>query len=259
MKLNNILAVVRNDLRIIRRVKWRTLEITYFPLTTILIWGLFALHSKQYAFEAGLIVLIVNLFWSFCHIAQQQANILLMEDLWSLSIKHVFIAGVSEFEYLIAKLVTSTSAAIVIGTLLLFVANAFGAPLFANLQTVLVLAGIALLGSIALAIFVAGTIMISGREYGFLSWSAMQLFVFLSAPFFSPRLFPAFLQWASAVMPFTNVFEIARALATRAPIQSAVFLKAFVIVVVYLLASLPYYAWACKRARKTGVLARMAH
>lgn len=259
MKLNNILAVVRNDLLVIRRVKWRTLEITYFPFTTILIWGLFALQSRQYAVEAGLIVLIVNLFWSFCHIAQQQANILLMEDLWSLSIKHIFIAGVSEFEYLIAKLITSSSAAVVIGSLLLVTANAFGAPLFANLQTVLVLSGIALLGSIALAILVAGTIMISGREYGFLSWSALQLFVFLSAPFFSPSLFPTVLQWVSAVMPFTGVFEIARAIATGAPIQSAAFLNAAIIVFAYLILSLPYYAWACKQARKTGVLARMAH
>jgi len=159
MKLRNILAVVGNDINIIRRVKWRVLELTYFPLTSVLIWGLFALQTRQYAIESGLIVLVVNLFWSFCQIAQQEANILIMEDLWSFSIKHILISGVSEFEYLIAKLVTSTTAAIAISTILFFVANAFGAPLIANAKLVISIASAALLGSLALAIIIAGTII----------------------------------------------------------------------------------------------------
>src|SRR5574341_2147470 len=259
MKLNNIMAVVQNDARVIKRVKWRLLEITYFPLTTILIWGLFSLYSRQFAVEAGLIVLIVNLFWSFCQLAQQQANILIMEDLWSLSIKHVLVSGVSEFEYILAKLITSTSAAIVIGTILMLVANAFGAPLLANFKIVALIAGIALLGSLALAIGIAGTVMMLGREYGFLSWSMLQLFIFFSAPFYSPNIFPTSIRWITEFMPFTRIFEAARAIATNTPVQASMLWHAFLITATYFAIAWPYYYFCFKRTRKSGMLARIAH
>jgi ABC-type polysaccharide/polyol phosphate export permease len=259
MRLNNVFAVVQNDARVIKRVKWRILEITYFPLTTILIWGLFAQYSKQFAVEAGLIVLVVNLFWSFCHLAQQQANILIMEDLWSLSIKHVLVSGVSEFEYILAKLITSTSAAVIVGTLLVLVANAFGAPLLANIKTVALVAGIALLGSLALAIAIAGSVMMMGREYGFLSWSMLQLFIFFSAPFYSPSIFPSAIRWITGIMPFTRIFEAARAIATGTPVPSTLLWHAFFVTATYFILAWPYYYYCFKKTRKSGMLARIAH
>jgi ABC-2 type transport system permease protein len=259
MKINNIIAIIRHDLTVIRRVRWRLLEITYFPIVTIILWGLYAQYSKTYAPEAGMIVLIVNMFWSFSQLSQQQANMLIMEDVWSLNIKHILVSGISEYEYVIAKLLTSTTIAVTIGTILLFIANAFGAPLFTNLHTVILIAVIALLGSIALAIFVAGTIIMVGREYGFLSWSVLQLFIFLSAPFFSPQMFPSFMRWITEIMPFTYVFQTARAIATNTPVQSSLIIHAAIVVLVYMILSLPYYRYAFRRTRKTGMLARITH
>lgn len=204
-------------------------------------------------------MLVVNLFWSFCHLAQQQANILIMEDLWSLSIKHVLVSGVSEFEYILAKLITSTSAAIIVGTLLVLVANAFGAPLLANINTVVLVAGIALLGSLALAIAIAGSVMMMGREYGFLSWSMLQLFIFFSAPFYSPSIFPPAIRWITEIMPFTRVFEAARAIATHTPVSSSLLWHAFLITATYFVLAWPYYCFCFKRTRKSGMLARIAH
>lgn len=259
MNLNNILAIMWNDFKVVRRVKWRLIEITYFPITTILIWGLFAIYSRQYATEAGLIVLIVNLFWSFSELAQQQANILIMEDLWTLSIKHILVSGISVFEYIIAKILTSAIVAVAITTVLLIIANAFGAPLLNNLGYVISLAGIALLGSISLAIIVAGTVILAGREYGFLSWSSLHLFVFLSAPFFPAGVFPSSIRWITEIMPFTYVFQGARALATQAIMPSGLLSHAFIVALAYFVLSWPFYAWAVRRAKKTGTLARMTH
>lgn len=258
MKLNNILAVVRNDTRVIRRVRWRMLEITYFPITTLLIWGMFALHSRQYALEAGLIVLVVNMFWSMCQLAQQQANMLMMEDLWTLSIRHIFIAGVTEFEYIVAKLVSSTTIAVTVMSVMLVLAQAFGAPLFANLSTVLALVGIALLGSLAMAVIIAGCVFMFGREYSFLSWSFLHLFIFFSAPFFSPTLFPSWLRWITEIMPFTYVFESARVIATGGVPAEGALVHALIIAAAYFVFAWPFYWLAFRMARRTGRLARIA-
>jgi ABC-2 type transport system permease protein len=259
MNLNNIWAILKNDARIVRKVRWRMLEVTYFPLSTLLIWGLFALYSRQYALEAGLIVLVSNLFWSFSQMAQQQANMLMMEDLWTLSIRHVFVAGVTEFEYIVAKLMGSAAVAVCVSSVLLVIANAFGAPLAENLPVVLALAGCALLGSLALSTIIAGTVMMLGREYSFLSWSSLHIFILLSGPFYSTEVFPAAIRAVSEVMPFTYVFSGARALATGAPVTGELLTHAFLVAAAYFVLAWPYFAWAFRRARRTGTLAKVAH
>jgi ABC-2 type transport system permease protein len=258
MKLHNILAIMRNDARVISRVKFRMLEISYFPITTLLIWGLFALYSRQYAAEAGLIVLVVNMFWSFSQLAQQQANMLMMEDLWTASVRHVFIAGVTEFEYVIAKILTSTTAAVAVTSVMICLAQAFGAPLFANISSVAALVGIALLGSVSMAVIITGCVFLLGREYGFLTWSSLHLFVFLSAPFYSPSIFPAAIRWITEIMPFTYVFQGARAIATGSAVPEGLLTHALLVVLAYFAFAWPFYWLAFRMSRRTGRLARLA-
>lgn len=258
MNINNITAIVWNDLQVIRRVKYRLVEAFYFPITNIIIWGLFAYASKGAALEAALIVLVVSLYWSFSLLAQQEANMLVMEDLWTSSIKHVFVAGITPIEYLLAKLTASAITSAVTATILILIANAFGAPLLIHLPLVILLTIFALLGSLALAVAITGTIIMTGREYGFLSWSALQLFVLFSAPFYSPDALPTVMRWITEIMPFTYIFEAARQLATIGSIQTPTLWHAFAIALAYFILSFPYYLWAFKKAKQSGKLARMA-
>ena len=108
MNHKKILALAYRDLLIIRRSKWRLVEIFYFPITTIVIWGLFALHSKALLIEAGVFVLIVNIFWNYALIAQSTVNMQLLEDSWSGSLKQLFLSGISEIDYVLARMFTST-------------------------------------------------------------------------------------------------------------------------------------------------------
>jgi len=256
MKIENIKAIIWNDLCVLKRVKWRLIELIYFPLSMILIWGMFALYNKNTAPEAGMIVLMVNLFWIFSMLVQQQGNILMMEDLWSSNIRNLLTAGITEFEYLTAKLTMSTILATIVGTGVLFIANAFGAPLLANLTLVLKLAGIALIGSIAIAIMIAGTVIRVGKEYAFLSWTVLEALIFLSAPFYSREIFPTAIRWITEIMPFTYLFQTARTM-TGTP-DTSMMMYALIVVIVYLLISIPYFKWSYNRARKTGMLARIS-
>jgi len=256
MNWNHVVAVIRNDLRVLACVKWRWIEVTFFPISTLLLWGLFTLQSKAYAIEAGLIVLVVNLIWSFSHIAQQETNLLMMEDLWTLNIRHVLVAGVTEFEYIIAKLTLSTTTALIIGSIMAVIADAFGAPLSENLGSVLALGGIALLAATGIALLVASLVVMLGKDYGFLSWSSLHFFIFFSAPFFSHDLFPIVIKQVSEIMPFTYVFEAARALAVGAPVTTLG--HAFLVSVAYVIIAWPCYFLGFKRSRKTGMLGRIS-
>jgi len=62
------------------RSKWKVVEFFYFPITTIVIWGLFAMYTKGFAVETGLMVLGINIFWSYSFISQSTINLQMCED-----------------------------------------------------------------------------------------------------------------------------------------------------------------------------------
>jgi ABC-type polysaccharide/polyol phosphate export permease len=231
------------------------MEIIYFPITTIIIWGLFAIYARQLAAEAGLIVLIINIFWAFAHLAQTTSNVLMMEDIWSGSLKQIILTGISEFEYIVARLLTSTIASSVIVTILISLSLLFGINFFRMDMVFLIL--ITLLGSMALAIIVASAIFYMGREYSFMVWSAIQLFIMLSAPFFPKEIFPKAILYVSYVMPFTAVFEAARAFSTTGIVQAYQLVWGFAVCIGYFVIAWPLYYLAFRSSRIKGTLARM--
>ena len=255
---HKIFALMWRDVRIVTRVKYRIIDIFYYPIVMTLIWGLFAQYTSTFAAQAGLIVLVINMFWSFATLGQQQANILMMEDIWSGSLKQILLSGIHEFEYLLARQFIGFLIATTMSVFVLGIASQFGLDVIALLPKLVPLILITLIGSMALAGLIASCIIWFGREYGFLSWSALQLFIFLSAPFYPVNIMPAWLQAIAQAMPFTRIFEAARALATNQAIPPALLWQALGIVLVYFVACYPLYWFAFHRARKNGVLARMS-
>ncbi|MBW2964119.1 ABC transporter permease [Candidatus Woesearchaeota archaeon] len=255
MRWQKIKALMYRDSIAVRRVQFRVMEIVYFPITTIIIWGLFAIYARQLAAEAGLIVLIINIFWAFAHLAQTTTNVLMMEDIWSGSLKQILMTGITEFEYITARLLTSTIASSVIVTVMMSLAYLFGMNFFRTDMVLLIL--ITLLGSVALAIIVAAVVFYMGREYGFMVFSAMQLFIMFSAPFFPKEIFPKALVYVSYVMPFTAVFEAARAFSTTGIVQAYQLWWGVAVCLGYFIIAWPLYGLAFKRAKKNGTLARM--
>lgn len=255
MRWAKISAMMYRDSLIIRRVKYRLVEIVYFPITTVLIWGLFAIYSREMAAEAGLIVLIINMFWAFAHLSQVTTNILMMEDIWSGSLKQLLLTGVTEYEYMVARMMSSAIVTIMMVGVLTTFAIPFGLHFFSIGMMMLI--GITILASMALAVIVASMVFTLGREYGFLVWSSIQLFIILSAPFFPKEIFPKAILYLSYVMPFTAVFQAARSFITTGAIQTGLLWWGFSVAAAYFIAGWFIYRVAFRRAKKTGMLSRL--
>jgi len=257
MRSYKISALMFRDFRIFLRSKWRFVQFFYFPITTVIIWGLFALFAQTFSPEAGLMVLAVNVFWSFSYLAQSTTNMQINEDHWSGSFHQVMSSGFTEFEYLFARILTSTLIAVVVMVIMIATALLFGLWVFVEQGGfVFALSAITLLGSIALSMFVAALIMLLGREYSFLAWTVLQIFVLLSAPLYPIEILPAPLQTVAGVMPFTNVFAGVRELVSTSAISTGVLVNGLGMVIAYLVASIPLYYYSFRRARKNGMLAR---
>lgn len=259
VKINfqRIFALIYRDLLLNIRMKWRIAEILYFPITTIIIWGLFALYSKTVAIEAGMIVLATNLFWQFAYLAQSTANMTIMDDTWSGSFRQLMLSGITEFEYIISRLISSTMISVIIMMFMTITAYFFGLDIFGLWKGLIILSLITLISSIALAVVIAGMLVNFGREYGFIAWTALQLFIVLSFPFIELSTLPILFQKLSMIMPFTYIFMAVREFSTTNALNSYFVIKALISSVVYFIISWPIYFYAFKHARKTGKLARL--
>jgi len=116
---------------------------------------------------------------------------------------------------------------------------------------------ITLISSVALAIMIAAFIIFLGRDYAFLSWTILQLFILLSAPLFPVSILPLPLQIIAHFMPFTNIFVAVREMVRTGFVEESILTRALMVSLVYLFLSSPLYLFAFKRAKKTGKLANI--
>ncbi|MFH0875699.1 MAG: ABC transporter permease [archaeon] len=259
MSLQRIFAIIERDLKIVLRLKWRLVEVFYFPITSVIIWGFFTVWTKQYAIEAGFALLAINIFWSFAYQSQSGTNMQLMEDRWNEEFKRLITTPLRSGEYLIGKAFSS-----LVFTLLSFITTillsyyAFGYTIISNnLILFAILALITVCASLGIGILIASFITVYGNEYSFFSWSVMQVFMLFSAPFFPVATYPLYLQYISKIIPFTWVFESIRSIAMTGSAPQEYIIKGVILGVLYLTFSVPIYSLAIERARKTGKLIKI--
>jgi len=258
MRWYKLKALMKRDFQISVRAKWRFAELFYFPLSTVIIWGLFAVFTRDFSASTGLMVLAINVFWSFSYLSQSNTNMLMNQDHWSGSLKQVLASGISEFEYISARIISSTIMALIVMIVMLFVSLGFGLGIFFEQPGItMALIGVTLFGSIAMSIIVAALIMYLGREYSFLAWTLLQIFILLSAPLYPLTILPEVLQTVALAMPYTQVFLGVRMLIDVGTVPVYVFVNGILVVFVYLILSIPIYYLSFRRARKNGMLVDM--
>lgn len=260
MKLYKIKALMYSDFLVLKNSKWKLAEFFYIPLTTAVIWALFLSSVQDMALQTGLIVLMINIFWNFAWVGQSAVNMEMNEDVWSGSFRQIIATGISEFEYLFARLMYSliitTAVAAAMFLMSLYIFNV--AIIATKAVPILMLSAATIIASLGMAIFIAAVIITVGREYNFLAWIALQIFVLLSAPFYPITVFPESIQPVAAVMPYTAVFEGVRTLVGTGSVSSSQISSALLAAGAYFVFSLPLYWYAFKRARKNGGLVRMS-
>lgn len=260
MRLYKIKAIMYSDFLVLKNSKWKLAEYFYIPVTTIIIWALFLASVQNVALQTGLIVLVVNIFWNFALVGQMAVNQEMNEDVWSGSFRQIIATGISEFEYLFARLFYSVvMTSLIAGVMFVMSLYVFNISIIAQQTAALAVFSVAtVFASLGMAILLAATIITVGREYNFLAWTALQIFILLSAPFYPISVFPEAIQPVAAVMPYTSVFEGVRSMVITGTASSTHVNSSLAAAFAYFFISLPIYWYAFRRARKTGGLIRFS-
>ena len=211
-----IWGLMYRHLALYRRSWPRLLELMYWPVLQMLVWGfvtawLAGVQNNTASVTAGVLLGGV-LLWEVTLRSQMGFAISFLEEIWSRNLGHIFVAPLRPTE-LVAGLVAMSILRTAIGVgpaiLLAFLLYGFG---IWTLGPVLVLYFTALMAmGWAVALGVTALILRHGAGAEALAWGVLFGLAPFSAVFYPVSVLPAWLQPISLAIPATHVFEGMRA------------------------------------------------
>jgi ABC-2 type transport system permease protein len=211
MKAHRIGALVIRHLLLYKRSPQRMMEIIYWPVLDLLVWGFITLYLSRYrAGLPGFVTFLLGalILWDILFRAQQGICIPFLEEVWSRNFLNLFASPLRTGEFLTSTMVVSlikVIAASIVTISLAFLLYSFN----------LFLIGLALLPLVinlvvmgwAVGIFTTALILRFGQEAEVLAWGLAFLFQPVSAVFYPVSVLPPFLRVIARGIPAAHVFE----------------------------------------------------
>jgi len=261
LKIHRIYALFLRYLYLYKRSLPRLMEILYWPLLDLLVWGFVSLYLARsqkgipnvVAFFLGALIL-----WDILFRSQLGISVSFLEDVWARNFLNLFVSPLTVAEYLttlmLASLVKIFLAAGVMALLAwvlysfnLFIIGVSLVPFIINLVAL----------GWAIGIFTTAVILRFGQQAEILAWGVALLFQPVSAVFYPVTVLPPFLQTAAKYVPASHVFEGMRAVVSGGAFPAAELIWASGLNVLYLALSVLFFAVLYKGVKKKGLLARV--
>jgi ABC-2 type transport system permease protein len=261
VKPHRIFAIALRHLYLYKRSISRLMEIFYWPLLDLLIWGFITIYLDQFrgslpnfvAFFLGALIL-----WDILYRSQQGISVSFLEEVWSRNLLNLFVSPLRPGEFLIATMLISLfkllSAALVMAILawLMYSFNIF----LVGLALIPFVMNLILLGW-SIGILTTTLILRYGQKAEILAWGLAFLFQPVSAVFYPVSVLPAVLQKIAWFIPATHVFEGMRSVIRHEGLPVEHLIWAFGLNAVYLLASLLLFYHVFTIVRQKGLLLRV--
>ncbi|MGH8548179.1 MAG: ABC transporter permease [Methylococcales bacterium] len=256
--LGRIFALVRRYLYLLRNSWPRLLELAYWPVIQVVLWGLidrfFADHSDWLAQAAGMLIAAV-LLWDVLFRAQLGVSIVFFEEMYSRNLGHLFVSPLRPHELVFALLFISLlrtlfgvgAAASLAIALYRFSIFDLGLPLLAFFSNLLVMGW-------AIGMFVVALVMRYGLGAEGLAWAIVFAFAPLSGIYYPISSLPVWGQAIAAWLPSSYVFEGMRGVMLRKGFSFELFFDAVWLNVLYLLIGALLFLLAFRAARRRDLL-----
>ena len=258
MSLARIMAMIERHLYLYQRSLPRLMEIFFWPLIDLLVWGFLTIYLKQtelalprfVTFFLGALIL-----WDLLYRAQQGISISFLEEVWSKNLLNLFVAPLRPSEFLTALMAISIAKMVAAG-----LASAFVAWFFYSFNVFVI--GVALIPFAlnllamgwAIGIISMAAILRYGQQAEVLAWGLGFLVQPVSAVFYPVSVLPAGIQPIALALPASHVFEGMRSLLETGNFPYESLVKATLLNGVLLTLAIRFFYYNLRVVREKGLL-----
>jgi ABC-2 type transport system permease protein len=254
-----VYALLLRYLYLYRRSLARSMEIFFWPVMDLLVWGFLSTYLQRVAAPAAISYLVgAMILWDVLYRCQQAITLSVTEDIWVRNILNVFVTPVRTSEVLLATSLMGVVKSMVPGVLLVILAYVFYSFDLLVLGSALApfLVSLLLFGW-AVGMFTAALILRFGQAAEALVWGVPFLIQPVSAVFYPVDVLPPWLRVPARLLPSTHVFEGMRHVLAGGGLEASRLAAALALNVAYLAAGAAFFAWMLRRVREKGYLGRL--
>ena len=261
--ISRIYAMLLRYLYLHKRSLPRTLEIVFWPVMELLVWGFVSVYIRQLTQNtlSNLFFFLINamIFWDILYRSQQAVSIAIVEDIWTQNIVNLLVSPLKIWEWLAATFIYGLAKILLITTILSLIALAlYHFNLIDSLGfSVIPLVTNLLIFGWAVGVFTSGLIIRWGHAAEALVWGIPYLLQPISAIYYPLSVLPPWLQVISRCLPSTYVFEGMRAATTTKQMPMDYFLIALALNCVYFILGGIFFQQMYLSSRKSGRLGRL--
>jgi ABC-2 type transport system permease protein len=241
------------------RSSWpRILELIYWPMVQMLMWGFLQLYVSENAgffARAGGTFIGAVLLWDILFRGQLGFSVSFLEEMWARNMGNLMMSPLRPSEFVTALMIMSlVRLAIGMVPVSLLAIAFFGFNLYALGLALAAFFANLILTSWAVGILVSGLILRNGMGAEGLAWTIMFLLLPLACVYYPVAVLPGFLQTIAWALPPTYVFEGMRALLIDHVFRGDLMLQALAINAVYFALAVAAFLKLLDSARRQGSL-----
>ncbi|MEK7286372.1 MAG: ABC transporter permease [Nitrospirota bacterium] len=258
MKFYRIAALIQRHGYLYQRSAPRLMEIFFWPLVDLFVWGFITLYFAQsqialprfVTFFLGALIL-----WDILYRAQQGISISFLEEVWSKNLLNLFVSPMRPSEFLIALMTISVVKMLAAGLVSAAIAwfcysfNVFliGISLIPFVLNLLVMGW-------AIGIVSMSAILRYGQQAEVLAWGLGFLIQPFAAVFYPVSVLPEWIQPIARIIPASHIFEGMRSVLETGRIPYQELVIAMVLNAVYLSASIYFFYYNLRVVKDKGLL-----
>ncbi|WP_009965035.1 ABC transporter permease [Verrucomicrobium spinosum] len=257
-------ALVLRYLYLYGRTPMRLIELIFWPIVELLIWGYLSMYLKEHA-GAAIPTIVGHLLggiilWDVIFRAQQGVAISFLEDVWTRNLLNVFVAPVRNMEYLAATFIIGFFRILVTVTMLSVISfSLYQFSVFEMHWAILPFFGNLLVTGWALGMISTALILRWGQAAESLAW-AVPFFIqpFTAVVYPVAMIKPEWVQYVAQALPSTHVFEGMREMLSHHTFNWPHFFWACGLNVVFLGVAGWIFSSTLNTTRKRGLLTKFA-
>lgn len=241
-----------------RRSLNRLTDTFWWPVVSLLVWGLFTVFASEKFPAVALWLIGALIFWVVIQRCQNEISVPFMDEVWSENLLNLFATPLTFGEFLLGLMIVSiiklafSLATIIIAALILYHYNLFSIGLY-----VVPFIGTLIIFGWTIGIFINSAILRFGRDSEALAWTAIIAVQPFSCVFYPLSILPPLAQAVAVLLPSTYIFEGFRSLLYTGYLPNFYLFMAIFLSLIYFVVSFFVFRQTLIHSKEAGLLARL--